>query len=378
MKPTDFEKGYPGTLVPIPEGKRAVAFIPDPLPPALTMDADIQRLNEMALLALGGLDAIIPSLPNPELVTSPFLRKEAVLSSKIEGTRTTLEQLYLFEAASGDEDDAQDAREVHNYLVAAKYAFSQLDQIPICNRLLKNTHEKLMANAPSHWPGRFRPTQAYVGSGDLHSARYVAPPCDKLIELMDSLERYINSPRSELPRLVQVAIVHYQFEAIHPFGDGNGRMGRLLISLLLRAFDILQEPLLYLSAYFERNREQYVSHLWNVSRSGAWRDWILFFLQGVITEANDARMRTRELIKLREEYRAKYLETRGQLPRLVEHLFMFPVVSVTAAQKALGLSTYRGTRQLIGKLEEAGFVEQVGSRKREKIFVARPILEILD
>ncbi|MEX2113556.1 MAG: Fic/DOC family N-terminal domain-containing protein [Pirellulales bacterium] len=379
MRTTDFKDGYPGRQVAIPEAPGAVAFVPNNLPPQIDLDAGIQQLNESALLALGGLDALIPSLPNPELVTNPFLRKEAVLSSKIEGTHTTLEQLYLFEAndPATRPENAADAREVYDYLVASKFAFAQLDEFPICNRLLKQVHERLMANSPSRWPGEFRPEQAYIGSRDLLSARYVAPPCDRLIALMDSLERYINSPRTDLPRLVQIAIVHYQFESIHPFGDGNGRIGRLLISLLLRAFDILREPLLYLSAYFERNRNEYVDHLWEISRCGAWEPWIRFFLQGVITEANDACMRTRELIKLREECRAKFQATRGQLLKLVESLFDFPVVTVPGAQKLLQLSTYRGTRQLIGKLEEAGFLQQVGNRKRNKLFVARRILDLL-
>jgi Fic family protein len=380
MQESDFAGRFPGRLKPIPEAAGALAFIPNELPPDLAIDARTQELNEAALLALGGLDAIVPSLPNSELVTNPFLRKEAVLSSRIEGTRTTLEQLYLFEAtdATTPPADAQDAREVHNYLVAAEFAFAALAQLPVCNRLLKDTHEKLMEHTRSPWPGRFRPQQAYVGSGDLLSARYVAPPAGDVVELMDALERYMNAPRSELPRLLQIAIIHYQFEAIHPFGDGNGRMGRLLISLLLRAFGILHEPLLYLSAYFERNREDYVARLWEISRRGAWEDWIRFFLEGVISEANDARVRTRDLIRLREEYRARFMSTRGQLLKLVEHLFEFPVVTVPGAKNLLGLSTYRGARQVIGKLEEAGLLVEADVRKRHKTFVARPIMKLLD
>jgi Fic family protein len=379
MKISDFTERSPGRLVAIPEGRSAVAFVPDDLPPKVTIDAGIQELNEAALLALGGLDALIPSLPNPQLVTNPFLRKEAVLSSKIEGTFTTLEQLYLFEAndKTANSEESGDAREVHNYLLAAQFAFSQLNEFPICSRLLKRTHERLMANSPSRWPGEYRPEQAYIGSQDILSARYVAPPCDQIDPLMDSLERYINAPRSDLPRLVQIAIVHYQFEAVHPFGDGNGRMGRLLISLLLRAFEILREPLLYISAYLERNRAEYVSRLWSISRAGEWNEWIRFFLQGVISEANDACMRTRELIRLREDFRGRFLATRGQLLKLVEHLFDMPVVTVPAAQRYLSLSTNRGARQLIDKLVEAKILEPVGDRKRNKIYVARPILDLL-
>ena len=379
MKKADFSAAAPGTLVPIHGSASQWAFIPDDLPPELRVTAEIQALNESALLALGGLDALIPSLPNPQLVTNPFLRREAVLSSKIEGTFTTLEQLYLFEIEDSPADTAasRDAREVHDYLQAARFAFARLDELPICSRLLKSTHERLMAHSHGKWPGEFRPEIAYIGSRDLASARYVAPPSDKLIPLMNRLEHYINSERSELPRLVQIAMIHYQFEAIHPFGDGNGRMGRLLISLLLRAYGILREPLLYLSAYFERNRDEYVRRLWEISCHGDWDMWTNFFLQGVISEAHDACRRTRQLITLREDYRKQFMTTRGQLLRLVEQLFDFPVISVPAAQKALELSTYRGARQLIGKLEDAGLLTEVGERKRNKLFVARPIFELL-
>jgi Fic family protein len=381
MKRTDFSPDFSGKLVPI--GDDLVAFLPAPLPPELTITPRISNLCDEATIALGGLRQIIPFLPNPHLMTGPFLRREAVLSSKIEGTHTNLEQLYLFEA-EGDEERAtigdSDAREVHNYVTALQHGLKRIQEIPVCGRLLREMHEILMEGLPTgrgayKRPGEFRNTQAYIGSRDLAAARYVAPPAPEINRLFDNLERFVNAGDSPLPTLIWIAAIHYQFEAIHPFADGNGRIGRVLISLLLAVRNLLTEPLLYLSAYFERNREAYGQHLWEVSRAGKWDAWVEFFLRGVKSEAEDASTRAHELLKCREEFLARFRGKRGQAANLVEFLFCNPVVTVRAAQNHLKLRTYIGAQKVIDSLEECGLLTL--AREKPKMYVAKPVVDIL-
>jgi len=387
MQESDFEPGFPGELV--PTAYDCCAFVPDKLPTNLRIDNHLRDANEAALLGLGELRAIIPALPNPKLITRPFLRREAVLSSKIEGTHTELEGLYLFETTSSqngavDEDDEefQDVREVHNYVVALEYGLKQLKKIPVCNRLLKHMHERLMKGVRQErgkhkWPGQFRRAQAFMGSDDILAARYVAPPADHLERLMGDLEKHINQSH-EIPTLCKIALIHYQFEAIHPFSDGNGRLGRLLVSLLLSQSGILAEPLLYLSAFFERNRTEYIRYLWEVSRSGSWAEWVLFFLTGVQQESADAVNRARQIIALREEYRSKLQSDRGSasLLKLIDLLFHWPVVSINSTQRQLEM-TYSGVQRNVQKLESAGIVEEITGKKRNRLYLARPILQLL-
>ena len=386
MRRDDFASSFPGTLEPLSKG--AVAFRPDPLPPELQLGQDIRDASDRALLALGGLREIIPSLPNPYLITRPFLRREAILSSRIEDTYTALEQLYLFEAEDSDRppsrkesEEKQDTREVFNYVRALEQGLSELDGLPICNRLLKSTHARLMAGVrgKDKRPGEFRDVQNLIGrSFDLPGARFVPPSAADVESCMGNLERYIHTANDALPKLVRIALIHYQFEAIHPFHDGNGRVGRLLVSLLLAEYDILPQPLLYLSAYFERNRDQYVDHLLQISRRGAWTDWIRFFLEGVLTEAEDASRRARKLLDLREKYRTDmHTQGSGALLTLVDRLFDFPTITVLEATKLLHM-TYRGARNNVEKLREHGIIVEVTGRSRNRIFIAKQIVELLE
>jgi Fic family protein len=384
MKATDFTDGFPGTIEPISGG--AVAFHPNPLPPGLQLGRAIREANDFALLALGELRAAIPSLPNPDLITKPFLRREAVLSSRIEGTYTELEQLCLFEVDSGKQrrdnlsEADQDAREVLNYVEALEYGLAQLDGLPICNRLMKSMHARLLdgVRGTDNRPGEFRNVQNLIGRDrDFRKARFVPPPAVAVEKCMRDLETYINNPDDSFPVLVRIALVHYQLEAIHPFRDGNGRVGRLLISLLLAAYGILPQPLLYLSAYFERNRDRYVEHLWQVSRRGAWNEWVLFFLEGVKTEAEDASRRARRLLDLQDKYRAA-AQSRGSgaLVTLVDCLFDSPMITVPIAMKLLKM-TYNGARGNIDKLCEDGILVGSTSRKRNRIYTAFEIIKVL-
>lgn len=380
-----FTKRSPGRLLDTPLG--TCAFLPDKPPTRLSLPLAVSKVNEEALLALGELRAVIPGLPNPSLLTQPFMRREAVLSSKIEGTRTELEQLYLFEteektgAATGAAAD--DAREVYNYVRALEHGLRSLTQMPICNRLIKEMHGILLEGVSQgrgqyKSPGAFRQAQAYVGSSDILAARYVAPPAASVEPLMGQLERFVNDEKVPLPTLVKIAIIHYQFEAIHPFADGNGRVGRLLISLLLSERRILSEPLLYLSAYFERNKTEYVLHLWEISRDGRWDEWILFFLRGVASESADATNRAKTLLALREKYRGDLQKAKGtsSLLALADKLFDWPVIDVSDAARALGM-TYKGAQKNIEKLVARGMLDELIGRARTKLYVAKQIIRLL-
>jgi len=357
------------------------------LPPGLNLGHDIQDANEAALLALGELRAIIPSLPNPRLITNPFLRREAILSSRIEGTQVELEQLYLVESAkqppsNKESDKKRDAREVINYVRALEYGLQQIGKLPICNRLLKEVHKRLMlgVRGKHKMPGQFRNMQNFIGRSDrITDAKFVPPPADHVERCMYDLEKYTNNVANDnLPMLVRIALVHYQFEAIHPFADGNGRLGRLLISLLLCEREILPEPLLYLSAYFERYRDRYVARLWEVSHQGAWTDWILFFLNGVQHEAIDAGRRARRILDLREQYR-EALQKKGSTAglTLVDVLFDTPWITVRGAAKLLHM-TYNGAKNNIDKLQKEGIIAEGPRLGRNRIFIAKTILNVLE
>jgi Fic family protein len=363
--------------------------VPDDLPAIMAGTPQIVRANDMALVALGQLSAIIPFLPNPDLITTPFIRREAVLSSRIEGTNTEIEGLYLFEMEEGEAGVAQknspsrqDAQEVLNYVRALEYGLEQLPKIPICNRLIKEMHRTLMEGAAS-WrgkyrsPGEFRDTQAYIGE-DILTARFVAPPEGFVEPAMRQFEKDINRKNEAIPALIKIAMLHYQFEAIHPFADGNGRLGRLLIALLLCSTGILPGPLLYISAFFERNRAKYYELLWRVSRRGAWTDWIEFFLEGVSTEAYDAVRRAKELCALREQYRSSVQAKHSSAKSLalIDMLFRWPYVTVPQASQELGMS-YPGAKKQVEALVSLGILKRLGIRLRNKLYHAQGITQIV-
>lgn len=386
MDEKSFAPNFPGELVTTVH--RFKAFVPNPLPPDLALSDTVRQADEEALLALGELRAIIPALPNPKLITEPFLRREAVLSSKIEGTNTELEGLYLFETLHHDQpstpedDPAQaDAREVSNYVDALQLGLELIQEWPICGKVLKECHATLLHGVDRHrgaykGPGEYRKVQAFIGSVP-QTARFVPPPEDRVESLMSGLEKYINS-NSGLPTLVDLALIHYQFEAIHPFSDGNGRVGRLLILLQLISKKVLPGPLLYLSAYFERFKDEYVRLLWEVSRQGAWEQWIVFFLQGIIEESRDACERARNLLALRESLRADFQKTASAAKSLalVDALFNWPVVTAASAKRLIGL-THQGAQNNIDRLVAKGILVEVTGKDRGRMYVARPIIQLM-
>jgi Fic family protein len=348
--------------------------------------ATIKRLSD-ADRSLGELKGVGRMLPNPHLLIGPFLRREAVASSRIEGTITDLRQLLLFEAdpsegsGLGAEDEA-DRREVLNYVAALTYGLKRLESLPVSLRLMREVHERLMAGVRGEEkrPGEFRDRQNAIGwQGQTpDQARFVPPPVPQMKQALYDLEQFIGN-RSELPVLVELALIHYQFETIHPFLDGNGRLGRLLISLLLCEREVLTRPLLYLSAYFEENRAEYMDHLLRVSQSGDWTGWTGFFLEGVAVQARKAIDRCNQLIDLWNGYRSRVQKV-GQssnLTLLVDLLFERPAISVARAREHLKV-TNTAAQQNVDRLVEDGMLVEVTGRKRNRIYLAPRILEIIE
>ena len=383
MHPGTFSDAAPGRLIPAQDG---YAFLADPLPPDWAPTRAIRETDERALLALGELRAVVPMLPAPELVSAPFLRREAVFSSRIEGTRTEISGLYLFEMTGADPAERErpgDARIVANYVRAMKSGLAD----PLGPRLwtLRRLHEMLFQGIPPAFgwdprPGQFRdgPFYARLGGSDLRTARFVPAPPSEVEFCMRDLEGFLFDP-PDLPTLVRAAIAHYQFEAIHPFHDGNGRIGRLLIPMLLKHAGLLAEPLLYLSAYFERDKSAYIDAMWEVSRAGDWDGWVSYFLEGVVTEAGDAARRARTLLALRERWRDEIQAERSaaSLLQIVDALFRKPVVTNKGAAEITGLSRPAATGN-VEKLAERGWIEEVTGNARNKVYRAPQILRLLE
>ena len=383
MHKEDFSSGSPGSLVSV--GERRWAFVPDPLSPKLAYGPRLVRALSEADRALGELAGLGRTLPNPYLLTRPFLRREAVLSSRIEGTRASLVDLYAFEAEPplfSEPEHSDDVREVRNYVRALEHGIERLGELPISQRLLREMHAILMEGVRGAYsdPGEFRRIQNWIGppGAGMEDATYVPPPPAEIPTTLGELERYVHQDTGQ-PPLVDIALVHYQFEAVHPFLDGNGRIGRLLIALMLIERDLLPEPLLYLSAYFERHRGAYYDHLLALSQKGAWEDWLLFFLRGVTTEARDASRRAGKLFDLRESYRDRFERegARGNLLAAVNHLFANPVTGIRELAEFLGVS-FEAARRLVKRLEDEGVLEEITGRRRNRVYAAREVIEVLE
>jgi Fic family protein len=384
MRPEEFSPTSSGELISI--GKSTWAFVPAPLPPALTWDANLVQALSSATLALGELAGLGRNLPNPYVFTQPFLNREAVLSSRIEGTQASLTDLYALEAQAPLfplPERTSDAKEVRNYVRALEHGLRRLNELPISLRLLREMHAVLMegVRGESRAPGEFRRVQNWIGppGAALENATYVPPPPgDALMHGLDAFERFIHSD-IVLPPLVKTALVHYQFEALHPFLDGNGRIGRLLIILMLIEANIIPQPLLYLSAYFERYRADYYRLLLEVSQQGAWRDWLLFFLRGVEVEAQDAALRAKRILDLREGYRERYQReaASANLLAALDQLFVRPITTISQLSTVLNMS-FRGAAKIVERLEQDGLLEEATGRKRDRVYIARHILELLE
>jgi Fic family protein len=380
MHPTDFTESSPGTVVRAASGYWA--YVPTPLPPAVEVDWSLAEPLAEASRRLGELAGVTRTLPNPHFLIAPFVRREAVLSSRIEGTRVSLSDLARFEVSPGRGASTADVNEVANYVKALDHGLARLKTLPMSLRLLREIHERLMTGVRGDHatPGEFRRSQNWIGPPgiSLADATYVPPPVDEMRAALDAFEKFLHAP-SPLPPLIRLALLHQHFEAIHPFLDGNGRVGRLLITLLLCAWQLLPEPVLYLSAFFERTRPEYYAHLLAVNQRGAWREWILYFLEGVRSESEDAIQRSRRLLDLRQEYRRTIEAARapGLALRLVDELFAIPATSAPSAAKLLGV-TQRSAQLTIAKLMREGILEEATGRKRDRMFVAPAILRVLE
>ncbi|MBP6059827.1 MAG: Fic family protein [Candidatus Saccharicenans sp.] len=358
------------------------AFIPNPLPPVLNWNERLVNSLSEADRAVGKLAGLSRDLPNPHLLIIPFMHSEAVLSSRIEGTQATISDVYKYETGQlslfKDDKDISDVKEVHNYVLALDCGLKRLKELPLSLRLLREIHKILLEGVRGGESrlGEFRQVQNWIGPEgcSLDEALYVPPSVDEMNEALASLEKYLNR-KDNLPPLIRVGLVHYQFEAIHPFIDGNGRIGRLLIILLLCAWDILPQPLLYLSPYFESNRQAYYDLLLEVSERGAWEEWLNFFLTAVKIQADDAILRINEMMELKEDYRAKMQSKRGSpgLFKAIDFLFEKPVFSANQLAKELGTNFARAQRY-ISSLKQAGIIREITGMSRNRIYAAEEII----
>jgi Fic family protein len=355
-----------------------LAFYPNPVPRRLDLSQDTVKLLDEATGAVHRLGGVGRLLPNPHLLIGPHLRLEAVLSSRIEGTKTDVSQLLRFEAGQVPaEDDADDVREVGNYVVALEHGLKSVsDGFPVSIRLMREMHALLLAGVRGQHrrPGDLRESPVWIGGTTLENAVFVPPPPDAMGEALTDLERFLQE--TEMPLLVQLAVAHYQFEAIHPFLDGNGRIGRLMIPIMLVLRGALSQPLLYLSAFFEQYRTQYYDHLLATSQNGDLTPWIEFFLRGVRQQARDAEERTVRLVELQTGLRNELLgEGRpNSVVRLADNLFSIPIVTAPRVEQLLGVT--RPTAQAaIDALVERGELAEVTGRERNRIYEAQRIFD---
>jgi len=367
-----------GRLVPFPSGYSA--FVPDPLPPRLEFTPGLLRALSDADRLVGQLAGEGRSLPNPHLFIRPFVKREAVLSSRIEGTQATLGELLATDAGARVNRSPEDLREVANYVVALEHGIARLTSLPLSLRLVRELHEKLMAwvRGGRADAGEFRRTQNWIGAPGctLQNASYVPPPVDEMKECLHQWEKFLHD--RSLPPLIQIGLLHYQFEAVHPFLDGNGRVGRLLITLFLIERQILPTPLLYLSAFFEMTRSDYYARLAGVTRRAAWVDWLEYFLNGVARMSEDALARAARINGLLAEWRRTVSGGSSRNPAaLVELLAENPFWTIKKAAERLGVA-FTTARRAVVRLLDVGILDQIDNAGRDRVYCARRIMDILD
>lgn len=374
MDAAQFTDSASGSIVTAPEGY--AAFVPEPAPRAIALsEASLAALDE-ASNQLGILQGVGRQIRNPHLLISPYMSREAVLSSRIEGTQTTMSDVYAADLAQDDLVRAADVREVQNYRSAHQLGLAS--NLPLSLRLIRNLHKRLMkgVRGQGRHPGEFRTYQNFIGAPSGADATYVPPPVPQMKRLLEDLDEFLNE--EALRPLAQAAVVHYQFEAIHPFGDGNGRVGRLLIPLFLRNRGLLPQPLLYLSAYFERSRPEYYERLLRVSTHGDWDGWIRYFLIGVSRQAGEAIDLADKLLALHNRYREELQAERvtANVLRLIDALFENPLIYTKRAEMVLGVSAPTA-RATIKALEDHGVLREITDRNWKKIYEANEIYSLL-
>jgi Fic family protein len=369
-----------GRYVTQPTGYRA--FIPAPLPPQppLDLSGELQEMLSAADRALGRLDGSVLTLPNPDLFVFMYVRKEAVLSSQIEGTQSSLQDVLAAEAKLLDPNLPRDVDEVLNYVRAMNHGLERLPELPVSVRLIREIHAKLMHGVRGDrlQPGELRTSQNWVGPGGstLTTATYVPPPHHAVPEALGELEKFLHR-NDKLPPLVKIALAHVQFETIHPFLDGNGRVGRLLITFLLTECNVLHKPVLYLSHYFKQHRQDYYDHLQSVRERGNWEGWLAFFLRGVIEVAGEAADTARLILQLREQHRSAITAHLGRAAgnghKILEALYDRPIVSVNDVKTWTG-TTYAAANGLVARMVKLGVLAEMTGQARNRRFRYAPYI----
>jgi len=370
-----------GAYINQPTGYRA--FIPAPLPPkpALRVEGELQNLLSRADMALARLDGLAEILPNVDLFIAMYVKKEALLSSQIEGTQASLDDLLAYE--SGDKlENLNDITDVVNYVKAMNYGIERLQTLPMSLRLIKEIHAILLESVrgSERSPGEFKQSQNWIGAPGctLNEASFVPPPPHEAMAAMGDLEHYFHDT-TKLPVLIDCALIHYQFETIHPFLDGNGRMGRLLTTFFLYWKAVMHKPLLYLSYYFKKNRQEYYDRLNMVRNTGNYEQWVDFFLKGVVDIAGSAMDTARQILELQSRHRRLLWKKKISSPiavGILEQLFYTPVVSIGQTAEQFDIS-YQAASTIVSQLEKAGILRETTGKKRDKRFVYNDYLDIL-
>ncbi len=376
MKPASFTNSSTGRCIRTSTGYWA--FLPAPLPPEIPWTDKLVASLVEAERELGRLTELAGSFPFPRLLNQPFLRNEAVLSSRIEGTRASLDDLYKFETTQlSFFEQVDDVKEVFNYVKALEFGLERINSLPMSLRLFRELHAILMkgVRGSTLTPGEFRRSQNWIGPAGStpDSAPYVPPPVEDMNEALSSLEAFIHS-ESNLPKLVRVGLIHYQFEAIHPFLDGNGRIGRLITILLMCNWGLIPQPLLNISAYFEEHRLEYYDHLLSISRKGTWEEWLIFFFRGMAEQANTGILRINRLRRIRSRLQT-FVETDHNPERMgvvVDQLFTRPIFTIRQLESSTGIG-YRIISIYVEKLEKAGVIHELTGYSRNRVFQADEI-----
>lgn len=359
------------------------AFVPKVLPPEdLHLDTEVQTLVSKADVALGRLDGAVRVIPDPDLFVLQYVRREAVLSSQIEGTHASLMDVLEYEALLEQAEARVDVTEIINYIAAMNLGLRRLTSLPLSRRLLCEVHAALMKNVrggePQKTPGEFRRSQNWIGGGSPATARFVPPPPELVEETFANLEMFLHDPEP-LPPLIKAGIAHAQFETIHPFLDGNGRTGRLLITFWLVEQGILQKPLLYISLYFKEHKEEYVDRLQAIRDDGAWEEWLGFFLDGIAQVATQATDTATQILELRERDRARIGKSLGRRAgsalALLDELFKRPVVTAKTVERALAVSQPTAST-MVAKLQEIGILNEITGKQRNRVFAYQDYLAL--
>lgn len=369
-----------GRLVDTINGQKA--FVPNALPPQLDL-SNMLDLFGQASAALGGLDKIGSTLANPYMVIRPLQRNEALRSSAMEGTYSTADNIAIVEALDDGSKDSS-ASEVLNYIRAIDYAQEALEELPISHRVIRGMHEVLLRGVSKNRgankrPGSYKVHQNWIGALEIENARFVPPPPDASIKCMDELEAYLNSGSLGVPPLIAAALIHYQFETIHPFGDGNGRVGRMLITLFLQSQGLIKSPILYVSPYIDANKDEYIDSMFAVSQDGDWERWLRYFLQAIIESCSGTMQTIEHLNVLQEHYRSLLQEKTKSVSalRLADFLFERPVISITDASRVANIS-YQAARKTVDQLCAHEILAQVPGFEKPKLFLAPDVLAISD